>query len=152
MWRVNLRDPEFLSQIGLTLYERKSLMALMVLGVADAAALCREGNVPTSKIYRAMEKLAQLGLVETQPTRPKMYAALAPVAVAERAVDLSRERAERFAAGAEDLGRLLASLPGRVEANSRSSIWPWGRRATSSGTSSTWRQRATKSVPTWSAP
>jgi hypothetical protein len=111
---VNVPDPEFLAEIGLTLYERKALVALMVLGVADAAALCREGGIPTSKIYRAMEKLAQLGLLEAQPTRPKMYAALAPSAVTDRAVELSREHSERFAAGAEDLGRLLASLPGRM--------------------------------------
>ena len=35
-------------------------LALMLCGVADAATLCREGNVPTSKIYLAMEKLAGL--------------------------------------------------------------------------------------------
>src|SRR4051812_34724424 len=52
---VHAPDPELLEDIGLTLYERKALVALMILGVADAASLCREGAVPTSKIYRAME-------------------------------------------------------------------------------------------------
>jgi len=69
-----LADPVQLEQIGLVLYERKALMALMLCGVADAATLCREGNVPTSKIYLAMEKLAALGLAQIQPTRPKMFA------------------------------------------------------------------------------
>ena len=73
---MRLTDPEQLEQVGLTLYERKALMALMLCGVADAATLCREGGVPTSKIYSAMEKLAGLGLVQVQPTRPKMFAAL----------------------------------------------------------------------------
>ena len=83
---MHLADPEQLEQVGLTLYERKALMALMLCGVADAATLCREGGVPTSKIYLAMEKLAGLGLVQVQPTRPKMFAALPSegVALAQR--------------------------------------------------------------------
>jgi HTH-type transcriptional regulator, sugar sensing transcriptional regulator len=107
-------DPELLEEVGLTLYERKALATLMFFGVADAAAICREGGVPTSKIYRAMEKLGQLGLVQVQPTRPKMYAALPADTVVDRVIELARERADRFAAGAQDLRRLLASLPGRV--------------------------------------
>ncbi len=86
----------------------------MVFGVTDAAGLCREGGIPTSKIYRAMEKLGHLGLVQVQPTRPKMYAALPAEAVADRLLELSGERADHFAAGVEDLRRMLLSLPGHV--------------------------------------
>jgi sugar-specific transcriptional regulator TrmB len=111
---MRVPDPALLEEIGLTLYERKSLITLMVFGVADAATVCRESGVPTSKIYRAMEKLDALGLVQLQPTRPKMYAALPPDIVADRAVELARTRAERFAAEAQGLRRLLESLPGRV--------------------------------------
>lgn len=107
-------DPEQLEQIGLTLYERKALMALMLCGVADAAALCREGDVPTSKIYLAMEKLAGLGLVQVQPTRPKMFAALPPELVVSRIVEIARERADRFAAQAPALHATLAGLRSRA--------------------------------------
>jgi len=107
-------DIELLAEVGLTLYERKALVGLMSHGVADAATLCREGGVPTSKIYRAMEKLAHLGLAQIQPTRPRMYAALAPQVVTDRFVELARARAERFAVDARDLGATLASLAGRV--------------------------------------
>ena len=111
---MRVPDPELLEEVGLTLYERKALVTLAIFGVADAASLCREGGVPTSKIYLAMEKLARLGLAQTQPTRPKMYAALPADAVIDRVIELARERAERFASAAQDLRRLLASLPGRV--------------------------------------
>ena len=111
---MRVPDPELLEELGLTLYERKALVTLMIFGVADAATLCREGGIPTSKIYRAMDKLAQLALVQIQPTRPKMYAALPADSVADRAVELARERAERFATSARDLRRLLGSLPGRL--------------------------------------
>ncbi len=111
---MRLPDLDSLESIGLTLYERRALAALMLCGVADAATLCREGSVPTSKIYLAMEKLTRLGLAQSQPTRPKMFAALPPEAVVARAVDIARERAERFAADASGLREALTGLRARV--------------------------------------
>jgi sugar-specific transcriptional regulator TrmB len=111
---MQLPDPEQLEEIGLALYERKALMALMLCGVADAATLCREGAVPSSKIYLAMEKLAALGLVQIQPTRPKMFAALPADAVVARVVEIAHERAERFATGAPALASTFAGLRSRA--------------------------------------
>jgi sugar-specific transcriptional regulator TrmB len=111
---MRIPNSELLEEIGLTLYERKALAAVMVLGVADAASICRHGAIPTSKIYRAMERLAHLGLAQVQPTRPKMYAALPVSAVVERVVTLVRERADRLSAGGEELQRFLTSLTGTV--------------------------------------
>ena len=111
---MHLPDSAPLEEIGLSLYERKALMALMLCGVADAATLCREGGVPTSKIYLAMEKLARLGLVQIQPTRPKMFAALSVDVVVARVIDIARDRAERFAAAAPELSATLKGLQSRV--------------------------------------
>ncbi len=112
---MQLPGLELLSEIGLTQYERSALAALAILGVTDAASLCREGGIPTSKIYIAMEKLAGLGLAEVQPTRPKLFAALPTDEVVARVVELARERADRFVLGAEKLRRELAELPLRLE-------------------------------------
>jgi len=112
--RMRLPDPSQLEDIGLSLYERKALMALMVCGVSDAATLCREGDVPTSKIYLALEKLARLGLVQIQPTRPRMFAALPAETVVARVVDIARDRADRFAASAPDLAETFRGLQTRV--------------------------------------
>ena len=111
---MKLPDLTLLEELGLLRDERSALAALMTLGVSDAATLCREGEIPSSKIYRAMEKLAELGLVQIQPTRPKQYAALPADAVVDRMVDLARERTERFARGTQDLRRTLAALPERL--------------------------------------
>ena len=111
---MHLPELESLEQIGLTLYERRALAALMVCGVADAATLCREGQVPTSKIYQAMEKLTRLGLAQSQPTRPKMFAALPAEALVARAVEIAREVADRFAADASGLKEAFAGLRSRV--------------------------------------
>ncbi|MEW6733761.1 MAG: helix-turn-helix domain-containing protein [Acidobacteriota bacterium] len=111
---MRLQKLELLTQIGLTGYERKALLALMVHGVADAETLCREGDVPSSKIYRAMEKLAQLGLVEIQPTRPKLYCALPGDEVVSRLIEIVRHNAEQFAQQAQELRATLSMLPKRV--------------------------------------
>src|SRR6266508_459759 len=111
---MHLMDPDHLEHIGLVLYERRALMALMLCGVEDAATLCREGNVPTSKIYLAMEKLAGLGLVQVQPTRPKMFAALPPEVVVTRIIEIARERSERFASQASELRATFMGLRSRA--------------------------------------
>jgi hypothetical protein len=111
---MHLTDPDQLEHIGLVLYERKALMALMLCGVGDAATLCREGSVPTSKIYLAMEKLASLGLVQVQPTRPKMFAALPAEVVVNRIIEIARERSDRFAVEAASLHATFAGLRSRV--------------------------------------
>lgn len=111
---MRLPDLESLEALGLTLYERRALAALMLCGVADAATLCREGDVPSSKIYQAMEKLTSLGLAQSQPTRPKMFAALPAEAVVARTIDIARERAERFATDSGGLRDALTGLRARV--------------------------------------
>jgi hypothetical protein len=62
-----------------------------------------------------MEKLAAAGLVEMQPTRPKLYAALPADVVVDRLVELMRQDARRFEAETEKLRPLLASVPDRLK-------------------------------------
>lgn len=111
---MGLPDLDMLEPIGLTLYERRALAALHVCGVADAATLCREGQIPTSKIYLAMEKLTRLGLAQSQPTRPKMFAAVPADTLVARSVEIARERADRFAADVSGLRETLGGLRARV--------------------------------------
>jgi len=108
------QDLELLEQIGLTLYERKALATLMVQGVADAEALCREGEVPSSKIYQAMEKLARLGLAEIQLTRPRLYSALPGDEIADRLIGIARQNAEQFSEQAEKLRKTLTAHRERI--------------------------------------
>jgi sugar-specific transcriptional regulator TrmB len=105
---------DLLEEIGLTLYERKALATLMVQGVADAETLCREGEVPSSKIYQAMEKLGRLGLAEIQPTRPRLYSAIPGQKVMNRLIEISRHNSDQFAKQVELLRATLAGLPERV--------------------------------------
>ena len=108
-------DLDILDELGFSIYEKKALAALSVLGVADAATLCREGEIPTSKIYQAMERLAGLGVAEIQPTRPKLYAAMEADVVVDRLVSAARARADRFEQQSTRLRELLAQVQGRVQ-------------------------------------
>jgi sugar-specific transcriptional regulator TrmB len=110
---MRLLDLEILAELGFTQYERRTLSTLMLQGVADAETLCREGEIPSSKIYLALEKLGHLGLVEMQPTRPKLYSALSTDAIFSRLVEISREKADRFAAETQKLKEGFATLPSR---------------------------------------
>lgn len=107
-------DVALLDDAGFSLYEKRALVTLTRHGVADAATLCRDGEIPTSKIYLAMEKLAGLGLVEIQRTRPKLYASLPADVVVERLTQLGRDRAEAFASRADGLREVLEGLAGRL--------------------------------------
>jgi sugar-specific transcriptional regulator TrmB len=103
-----------LDDLGFSIYDKKALACVCQLGVADAATLCREGEIPTSKIYRSMEKLAALDLVETQPSRPRLWAARGADEVVDRLVDVARSRADRFAGESSGLRDLFRSVQGRV--------------------------------------
>src|SRR5215510_12990814 len=106
-------DLGLLEELGFTQYERRTLRTLMLHGVADAETLCRDGDIPSSKIYLALEKLGKLGLVEIQPTRPKLFSALSTDAIFARLIEISQQNADRFAAEAEALKERFAALPGR---------------------------------------
>jgi HTH-type transcriptional regulator, sugar sensing transcriptional regulator len=108
-------DVAILDEVGFSLYEKRALVTLAIHGVADAATLCRAGDIPTSKIYQAMEKLGGLGLVEVQRTRPKLYAALPPEVVVDRLVQLAEARTREFVDRAQELRGVLAALPGRLK-------------------------------------
>lgn len=111
MLRLPWTEFAVLDQLGLSSHEKKVLLILCVLGVADAATLCREGGVPSSKIYRIAEKLHGLGLLERTRARPALYACPGPEELLERLKAVKRREAERFALEAERLRDTLLALP-----------------------------------------
>jgi len=113
--RVAWPDFALLDEAGLGSYEKRALVTLAVHGVADAATLCQDGDIPTSKIYAAMEKLGELQLAEIRRSRPRLYAALPSDALVDRLNTLVRERAEEFARSSSHLRDAFARLPRRLK-------------------------------------
>src|SRR5688500_7892767 len=62
----------------------------------------------------ALPVLAGLGLVQVQPTRPKMFAALPSEVVVGRIIEIARDRSERFAAQASKLQATFTGLQSHV--------------------------------------
>jgi hypothetical protein len=111
---MRVHEAALLDDLNFSVFEKKALLALVDLGIADALTLCREGDVPSSKIYRAMERLVELGLAQVQPARPRLYASPPADVVVDRLIELSREKAERFASAAEVLRRGFRAKPPRL--------------------------------------
>lgn len=114
MLRLPWSEFALLDQLGFSSHEKKVLLILCVLGVADAATLCREGEIPTSKIYRITEKLHGLGLLERTRARPALYSAPGPEELLERLTAIKRREADRFALEAQSLRDKLMALPQRL--------------------------------------
>lgn len=102
-----------LERIGLTQYERQTLVALLKRGVANAATLCEDGDVPSSKIYSATEKLAKLGLISVQRSRPRQFAALSVEDVVSKISEIARQQAELVAAESNGLVEIIRAAQGQ---------------------------------------
>jgi hypothetical protein len=106
---MRIHEMALLDDLKFSVYEKKALLALVDLGLADAGTLCREAEIPSSKIYRSLERLVELGLAQIRPARPKLFASPPADVVVDRLIEISREKAERFATAAEALRRGLSS-------------------------------------------
>ncbi|HKZ45709.1 MAG TPA: helix-turn-helix domain-containing protein [archaeon] len=69
---------ETLKKFGLSDYESKTYTALVLKGPSKAGDICREADVPQSKIYETLEYLMSKQLVEVFEGRPKEFKAVPP--------------------------------------------------------------------------
>ena len=64
-----------LTEVGLTLLQAKTYLALAELGKADVKTITKDSNVARQDTYRIMSQLQKLGLAEKILTKPTMYKA-----------------------------------------------------------------------------
>jgi sugar-specific transcriptional regulator TrmB len=64
---------ELLEQLGLSQYEAASYVALLRLGTGTAREVSNTVDVPRTRIYDAVERLQQRGLVDIQHASPKEF-------------------------------------------------------------------------------
>ena len=89
---------ELLQQIGLSKYEAEAYVALVRFGALTGYELGKRSEVPLSRSYDVLNRLADKGFVLVQPGEPPRYAALPPEQVLER---LRAEHAARLEALAQ---------------------------------------------------
>lgn len=81
--------------LGLSGYAADALSALVRLPEATAGDLVARTGIPDSKIYYALDELAEKGLVAVQPGKPKTYRAVPPKDAAVRLRQTLEEKHER---------------------------------------------------------
>lgn len=106
-----------LEQIGGTLrgfglggYAADAFCALVRMAEATAGDLVLKTGIPDSKIYYALDELAEKGLVEVQEGKPKRYRVVPPKEVQLRLARLVDDEFERRRAAAARLVSLLEPL------------------------------------------
>lgn len=65
-----------LQELGLKEYDARCFVALTRLPTAKAREVAEVADVPRTRVYDAVERLAELGLVEIQHTSPKQFRAI----------------------------------------------------------------------------
>lgn len=99
-----------LRELGLSGYAVGAFVALLSLGETTAGELVTKTGVPDSKIYYALDELAEKGVVEVQAGKPKTYRVVPPREVEERLRKLLEARHERELASLRRVGSLLEPL------------------------------------------
>src|SRR3990170_3821507 len=84
-----------LRELGLSGYAADAFCALARMPDATAGALVLKTGIPDSKIYYALDELADKGLVEVQAGKPKTHRAVPPGEVEARLGRMLDARHER---------------------------------------------------------
>lgn len=99
-----------LRHLGLTGYAADAFCALARLPQATAGDLIARTGIPDSKIYYALEELAERGLVAVQPGKPKTYRAVPPKQTQARLARMLEERHSKERASVTRVAALLEPL------------------------------------------
>jgi len=67
-----------LKELGLSSYEALAYVTLLTFPRATANILCKETNIPDSKIYYALDRLSKKGMITVQQGNPSVYRAMPP--------------------------------------------------------------------------
>jgi sugar-specific transcriptional regulator TrmB len=99
-----------LRDLGLSTAAAEAFCALIRVSQATAGDLVRKTGIPDSKIYYALDELAERGLVEVQTGKPKTYRVVPPKEVEIRLSQIVEADYERQKAATTRLGVLLEPL------------------------------------------
>jgi len=81
----------YLQKLGLSIYQIKAYKALVELKLARAGAISAKSKVPQSKIYGVLDSLAEKGLINIMPSKPKEYTAIEPHIVIENLISSKKD-------------------------------------------------------------
>jgi sugar-specific transcriptional regulator TrmB len=91
-----------LRELGLTAYESAAYLSLIERGVMTASTVSESTNVPFSKVYEVLNRLARKGWIDVERGRPSRYFAKSPTEAfeaAKHALDERMQGLERIVTG-----------------------------------------------------
>ena len=106
-----------LRELGVSGYAADAFCALVRTPHASAGELVRKTGIPDSKIYYALDELAEKGLVEVQSGKPKTYRVVPPKEVETRLSRTVQEEYERRRAATLRVASLLEPLRAATKAS-----------------------------------
>jgi len=101
---------EFFGRLGLTEYEAKTLNALFRSREAGAPEIGRMAEVPKTRVYDILEKLARKNLVIEIQGRPKKYRAVEAENVVRELIEGKRREVKELEEKSNELKNFLYSL------------------------------------------
>ena len=115
------RDDEFvkaqlvdrLKELGLTEYEAETLVILTLLGTGTAKDIAAADNVPRTRVYDAVDRLHDRGLVDIQHSTPRKYTVVSEETIVRK---LNVERENTITEIHELFGELGTAEPQREQA------------------------------------
>jgi sugar-specific transcriptional regulator TrmB len=72
------RYSPILKSLGLSEYEIRAFLTLLMGGALNYRVLCRDSGIPTGKVYQVVSSLESKGFVETAQEKPKIFKAVEP--------------------------------------------------------------------------
>lgn len=98
-------------ELGLTPYESKAYMALLLHGPLSPRGVNQRSGIPRPRTYDVLNSLVGKGLLMEQPGRPRMYAAVDPRVGLERIVmDIERKMLRQLKEKRRTAEKLSSSL------------------------------------------
>src|SRR6267143_6544713 len=105
-----------LRDLGLSRHAAQAFCALVETTHASAGELVRKTGIPDSKIYYALDELADKGFVEVQAGKPKTYRVVPPKEVEMRLSRMVQTEYERRRAATVRVAALLEPLRAATKA------------------------------------
>ncbi|NPA76126.1 MAG: TrmB family transcriptional regulator [Euryarchaeota archaeon] len=78
---------EGLEGIGLTTYQARAFLALVILGVGSAEVVAENAKIPRTSAYKVLESLEKMGFVVAAEGRPKIYKPVELREIKDRIID-----------------------------------------------------------------
>ena len=107
-----------LRELGLSRHAAQTFCTLVETTYASAGELVRKTGIPDSKIYYALDELAEKGFVEVQAGKPKTYRVVPPKEVEMRLSRMVETEYERRRAATVRVAALLEPLRAATRAPS----------------------------------